>query len=274
MARTPCMCLIGGGLPFGPLIMFGKTRTKHVAEPRDRPCRPRAPQRLGFRVGVGLGLGRCARQKIPGNEIGVQSWYKTYFKDASREFDEFHRSMLIFASCVVGTCNILCGWLCIGRGPILLYTKMVSKCWYFYFILSYRQCIVYRGSRKQSRIIYLSRLVQIMTWTIYSTHPVSICRYDSLCRMICIVRVQIQSQLVVEIVIWIIYKVSYLPLRYARMLDLYLSSTYPAQEICARSYRSHRSCPASWARPYRSNRYFLQDLDNQVEIGNLSETSS
>ena len=37
---------------------------------------------------------------------------KKYYKDVSREFDEFRVNtigVLIFASCVVGTCNILCG---------------------------------------------------------------------------------------------------------------------------------------------------------------------
>ena len=34
--------------------------------------------------------------------------YQDIFEDVSREFDEF-RVNLIFASCVVGTCNILCG---------------------------------------------------------------------------------------------------------------------------------------------------------------------
>ena len=54
--------------PIGPLIMFGKTHTKHAVEPRHRPCRPRVPQGLGLglvrvrvRGGVGLGLDRRAR---------------------------------------------------------------------------------------------------------------------------------------------------------------------------------------------------------------------
>ena len=53
---TPCMCLIGWGLPFGPLTIFGKTPTKHAGEPRDRPCRPRAPKGLGLGLLFGWGL--------------------------------------------------------------------------------------------------------------------------------------------------------------------------------------------------------------------------
>ena len=40
---------------FRPAI-FLKTPTKHAAEPRDHPCRPQAPQRVGV-LGLGLGLG-------------------------------------------------------------------------------------------------------------------------------------------------------------------------------------------------------------------------
>lgn len=43
-------------------MVFRKTPPRHVAEPRDCPCPPRAPGRVGVRVGdtdrvVGLGLG-------------------------------------------------------------------------------------------------------------------------------------------------------------------------------------------------------------------------
>ena len=55
---------------------------------------------------------------------------KKYFKDVSRDFDDFG-SILIFASCVVGTCNILPG-------------TRVSFCWegsylfiYFCFVLTW-----------------------------------------------------------------------------------------------------------------------------------------
>ena len=36
---------------------FGKTPAKHAAEPRDCPCRPRAPERLGLGLGLRLGSG-------------------------------------------------------------------------------------------------------------------------------------------------------------------------------------------------------------------------
>ena len=57
--------LTGQGGSFGRPEYFGKTPPKHAAEPRDCPCRPRAPQRVGIRVrvrvrvglGSGLGLG-------------------------------------------------------------------------------------------------------------------------------------------------------------------------------------------------------------------------
>ena len=40
-------------LAFGrPVFFLEKTPPKHAAEPRDCPCRPRAPQRVGVRVGV------------------------------------------------------------------------------------------------------------------------------------------------------------------------------------------------------------------------------
>ena len=42
-------------------------------------------------------------------------------------------SILIFASCVVGTCSILCGCLLHGRGPILLVLKMY---WYMFCFFS------------------------------------------------------------------------------------------------------------------------------------------
>ena len=44
-------------------------------------------------------------------------FWKKYFKDVSREFNKF-RSIFIFASCVVRTCDKLDGWDFIGRGPI------------------------------------------------------------------------------------------------------------------------------------------------------------
>ena len=48
----------------------------------------------------------------PGVELGFISetiLYK-YFKDVSSEFNEFRVNIFfIFANCVVGTCNILCG---------------------------------------------------------------------------------------------------------------------------------------------------------------------
>ena len=36
---------------------FGKTPPKHAAEPRDCPCRPRSPQRIGVRVSVSVRVG-------------------------------------------------------------------------------------------------------------------------------------------------------------------------------------------------------------------------
>ena len=48
-------------------FFLGKTPPKHAVEPRDRPCRPRAPQNIGVRSSVrvrfevGLDLGRRAR---------------------------------------------------------------------------------------------------------------------------------------------------------------------------------------------------------------------
>ena len=42
--------------------------------------------------------------------LGEVLFYRKYLKDVSREFDEFQvNSLLIFASFVVGTCNILYG---------------------------------------------------------------------------------------------------------------------------------------------------------------------
>ena len=52
--------LISQGWPFGHPDGFWKNSTKtHVAEPRDRPCRPRAPQRIrvSFRLRLGLRSG-------------------------------------------------------------------------------------------------------------------------------------------------------------------------------------------------------------------------
>ena len=50
----------GRGWVIGHPDLFGKTPPKHAAEPRDCPCRPRAPKRVRVRVktsvrsGVGL----------------------------------------------------------------------------------------------------------------------------------------------------------------------------------------------------------------------------
>ena len=43
--------LAGQGWPFGcPTFCLGKTPPTHAAEPRDCPCRPRAPQRVRVRI--------------------------------------------------------------------------------------------------------------------------------------------------------------------------------------------------------------------------------
>ena len=44
--------LIGRDWVFGRPVFLGKTPPIHAAEPRDCPCRPRAPQRAGVRVRV------------------------------------------------------------------------------------------------------------------------------------------------------------------------------------------------------------------------------
>ena len=49
--------LIGQGGSSGARRFLGKTPPKYAAEPRDCPCRPRAPQRVGVRVRPGVGLG-------------------------------------------------------------------------------------------------------------------------------------------------------------------------------------------------------------------------
>ena len=41
---------IGQGGSFGRPAIFGKAPPKHAAGPRDCPCRPRAPERVGVRV--------------------------------------------------------------------------------------------------------------------------------------------------------------------------------------------------------------------------------
>lgn len=55
--------------PFGRRFLVGKTPPKHARSrkrARDRPCRPRAPKRVGVRdSGLGLGAGRRAKQQVP-----------------------------------------------------------------------------------------------------------------------------------------------------------------------------------------------------------------
>ena len=62
----PNCCLTGRGWPlnrpgsFNTSFRRGKTPS-HAAEPLVSPCRPRAPQMVGVRVGDGVGLGLCRR---------------------------------------------------------------------------------------------------------------------------------------------------------------------------------------------------------------------
>ena len=61
-------------------------------------------------------------------------FYKEYFNDVSREFDGFQvNRLLIFASCVVGTCNILYWWVFIRRGFYFLFSIAVSVFFFFFF---------------------------------------------------------------------------------------------------------------------------------------------
>ena len=49
--------LIGRDWVFGRPSVLEETPPKHAAEPRDCPCRPRAPQRVGVRVRVRFAVG-------------------------------------------------------------------------------------------------------------------------------------------------------------------------------------------------------------------------